>query len=274
MSNVHAFSVSLATRVGLNESILLQHFWFWHQNNQGKPDRCFDGHVWSFNPISRTSKKSSKITPLVEIFPYLSKKKIEGAIARLIDMELLVSGNYNEHSFDRTKWYALTFKGVSLFVDPKGEMQVQKGNSEVQKGNSEVQNALTIPNSNNNSNNNSNKEYTPKPPEGDEIEVEVLDPCSFSSFWNTYSKKVGDKQKIERKWNKLSKAEKQAVMDHLKEYIPSTPNLQYRKNPQTYLNNKSWNDEIITTQNTNGKSNGSKSGRGLSLSEMAQMGLV
>jgi len=27
--------------------------------------------------------------------------------------------------------------------------------------------------------------------------------------------------------------------------LNSTPDKQYRKNPETYLNNKSWNDEII-----------------------------
>jgi len=29
-------------------------------------------------------------------------------------------------------------------------------------------------------------------------------------------------------------------------YIKERPNKQYRKNPETFLRNKSWNDEIIT----------------------------
>ena len=34
-------------------------------------------------------------------------------------------------------------------------------------------------------------------------------------------------------------------MNHLPLYKKSQPNKKYRKDPATYLNNKSWNDEII-----------------------------
>ena len=34
-------------------------------------------------------------------------------------------------------------------------------------------------------------------------------------------------------------------MKHLPLYKKSQPNKKYRKDPATYLNNKSWNDEII-----------------------------
>ena len=34
-------------------------------------------------------------------------------------------------------------------------------------------------------------------------------------------------------------------MNHLPLYKKSQPNKKYRKDPGTYLNNKSWNDEII-----------------------------
>jgi hypothetical protein len=34
-------------------------------------------------------------------------------------------------------------------------------------------------------------------------------------------------------------------MEHLELYVRSTPDIQYRKNPLTYLNSESWNNEII-----------------------------
>lgn len=71
---------------------------------------------------------------------------------------------------------------------------------------------------------------------------------SFVEFWNAYDKKVGDKTKLERKWNSLSDSERLAVMEHIPKYIASQPDKQFRKNPETYLNQKSWNDEIITSQ--------------------------
>lgn len=67
----------------------------------------------------------------------------------------------------------------------------------------------------------------------------------FENFWNDYSKKVGDKDKIEIKFNKLSDQVKILIKDHIPLYILSQPNKQYRKNPEVYINNKSWNDEII-----------------------------
>lgn len=67
----------------------------------------------------------------------------------------------------------------------------------------------------------------------------------FEWFWNEYDKKVGDKQKLKRKWNKLTDQERQNAMNYLELYKQSVPDKQFRKNPETFLNNKSWNDEII-----------------------------
>ena len=67
----------------------------------------------------------------------------------------------------------------------------------------------------------------------------------FDDFWNLYDKKVGDKEKIKTKWNKLKDSEREAIMNHLPLYKQAQPNKKYRKDPATYLNNKSWNDELI-----------------------------
>ncbi len=74
----------------------------------------------------------------------------------------------------------------------------------------------------------------------------------FDLFWNTYDKKVGDKTKLEIKWNSFKDIDRINIIEHLKKYIPATPDKKYRKNPQTYFNQKSWNDEIINDfSNTN-----------------------
>ena len=76
----------------------------------------------------------------------------------------------------------------------------------------------------------------------------------FDWFWNDYDKKVGDKQKLKKKWNKLTDEERQNAMNYLDLYKQSVPDKQFRKNPETFLNNKSWNDEIINrTFTTNHK---------------------
>lgn len=72
----------------------------------------------------------------------------------------------------------------------------------------------------------------------------------FEWFWNEYDKKVGNKTKLKKAWNKLTDEERQNAMNYIELYKQSQPDKQFRKNPETFLNNKSWNDEIINTNIT------------------------
>ena len=65
----------------------------------------------------------------------------------------------------------------------------------------------------------------------------------FEKFWDAYGKKI-DKDKTNKKWDKLSQEEKLTIMKHLPKYLLSTPEIKYRKNPSTYLNQKTYLDEI------------------------------
>lgn len=67
----------------------------------------------------------------------------------------------------------------------------------------------------------------------------------FETFWNEYDKKVGDKSKLEKKWISLTNEERELIMEHIPLYKLSQPDKKFRKDPSTFLNNKSWNDEII-----------------------------
>jgi len=68
---------------------------------------------------------------------------------------------------------------------------------------------------------------------------------SFSDFWELYDKKVGDKSKLQKKWNSLTDEEREKAMEHIQKYKIAQPDKKFRKDPQTYLNNRSFNDEII-----------------------------
>jgi hypothetical protein len=67
----------------------------------------------------------------------------------------------------------------------------------------------------------------------------------FDSFWDLYEKKVGERDKIIKKWEGLSDEDRKLIMDYIPKYKISQPDKKYRKDPQTFLNNKSWNDELI-----------------------------
>ena len=75
--------------------------------------------------------------------------------------------------------------------------------------------------------------------------AQILPWPTFDDFWNLYDKKVGDKSKLIKKFNAIPQSEKEAIMNHVPVYVLSTPDKKYRKDPQTYINNKSWNNEII-----------------------------
>lgn len=68
---------------------------------------------------------------------------------------------------------------------------------------------------------------------------------TYSDFWDMYDKKVGDKDKVEKKWKSLNDKQREDVMKYLPLYKEAQPNKKFRKDPLTFLNNKSWLDEII-----------------------------
>jgi len=73
----------------------------------------------------------------------------------------------------------------------------------------------------------------------------------FDVFWQMYDKKV-DRGKCEPKWSRLSDNERVDCMARLPEYVNATPDKTFRRDPETYLNNKSWENEIVT-KSRNGK---------------------
>jgi len=68
---------------------------------------------------------------------------------------------------------------------------------------------------------------------------------SFDQFWELYDKKVGKKSKIKPKFESTSEDERKQMLVHIPKYKLAQTDKAFRKDPSTYLNNESWNDEII-----------------------------
>ena len=69
--------------------------------------------------------------------------------------------------------------------------------------------------------------------------------AQFPFFWDAYGKKV-DREKCFKKFKTLKRDEIEAIKRTLTAYLESTPEIQFRKNPLTYLNGKCWNDQPAT----------------------------
>lgn len=68
----------------------------------------------------------------------------------------------------------------------------------------------------------------------------------FTSFWELYNKKVGDRSKCEKKWNKLGPGEREKIMKTLPDFLKRITDKQFQPHPATYLNQKRWEDELTT----------------------------
>lgn len=100
----HSFDIDIAKDYGLLEAILLNNLWFWIEKNRANNANYYDGYYWTYNSTRAFN----------ELFPYVSQRQIQCALKRLIDEEILQTGNYNKVAYDRTLWYAFTEKGKCI----------------------------------------------------------------------------------------------------------------------------------------------------------------
>lgn len=103
--NTHSFNVQLATEIGLEECIILQHFYYWHKINCENENMVIDDKVWFF-----TSRRN-----IQSVFPYLSEQKIKTCLLRLEEKGYILKENKNANKIVKANWYALTEKSLAIF---------------------------------------------------------------------------------------------------------------------------------------------------------------
>lgn len=107
----HSFDVEIAKKYGIPCAILLKNIYFWTEKNRANGDNFYDGRYWTYN-----SKKAFS-----ELFPYMTARQVDYALNKMVDEGLIITGNYNKVSYDRTLWYAITKKGYSILQNCKME---------------------------------------------------------------------------------------------------------------------------------------------------------
>lgn len=76
----------------------------------------------------------------------------------------------------------------------------------------------------------------------------------FAHIWELYGKK-GNRKVSKARYLGLSSATRLLVIDKVPAYVLSTPEKQYRKDFQSYLNLECWNDEVITNDQSHQRLN-------------------
>lgn len=106
---IHTFDSDIAAKYGVNAAILLQNIYYWIEKNKANDKHFYDGHYWTYNSVKAFE----------EMFPYMSKNQINSVLQKLESDGVIISGNYNSSTYDRTKWYAITERGFSLIENQK-----------------------------------------------------------------------------------------------------------------------------------------------------------
>ena len=109
---------SLAIAIGLNEAIILQHFYSCLVDSTD----VIDGRKWIHNSYKAWNKQ----------FPFMSLSTLRRTINKLENLGVLVSGNYNRSAFDNTKWYTIDLNKVDELIAQYTDTIVQPENKEVE----------------------------------------------------------------------------------------------------------------------------------------------
>lgn len=105
---------SLATLIGLNESIVLQQVHYWLKIKEKSQQDYIDGHYWVYNTYKQWQEQ----------FPFWHLNTIQRTFASLEKKDLLISANYNKAGFDKTKWYSINYQVLERFTSYQNGVSV------------------------------------------------------------------------------------------------------------------------------------------------------
>jgi hypothetical protein len=101
------FQSTEAIEYGCEESIMINTFRFWIDKNIANEKHFNENRTWTYN-----SKKA-----MIGLFPFWTEKQIRRIIESLITQNVIIKGNFNKSSFDKTTWYAFKDEKKVLGVD-------------------------------------------------------------------------------------------------------------------------------------------------------------
>ena len=99
----YTFSIENAKKYGVDEAIFLENLLFWIKQNRANGRNFIDGYYWTYNSV----------TAFQELFPFWSKPQLRRIIDKLEKEKVIKAGEFNESSYDRTKWYTVINKEIN-----------------------------------------------------------------------------------------------------------------------------------------------------------------
>jgi Fe2+ or Zn2+ uptake regulation protein len=100
----HSFTIEDAKKYGVECAVILYNFRFWLDKNRANQKNIHDGRVWTYNSAEA----------FTELFPYLSKSQVYRRLKSLEEEGAILTGNYNAHKYDQTRWYSVNESEYSI----------------------------------------------------------------------------------------------------------------------------------------------------------------
>jgi len=101
---INYINPKIAKKIGLKESMVLQHVSGWVKYNAKNNKNYRNGKYWMYQTIR----------DMAAVLECLSEKQVRDAVHKLIKSGILIKDNFNRMSSDRTNWYTLTEYGWEL----------------------------------------------------------------------------------------------------------------------------------------------------------------
>jgi DNA-binding PadR family transcriptional regulator len=252
----HSFNIDVATVYGVNAAIILNNLEFWIAKNKANEKHYHDGYYWTYNSTKALS----------ELFPYLTKKKIEAALGLLRDDGIIITGNYNSDKRDRSLWYAITEKGEELLkrenaLPPQGKCKLPAGEMHVtNKGNACSPQGTPLPDINTDINTdikpdeketyNCEENQPENSKQKKPSEETIIQEERFNRFWECYPRKIKRKN-AEKAWEKISPNEELTekiieAVNNAKKHDYRFKEEKYTPHPATWLNGMEWENQFET----------------------------
>lgn len=133
----------LATKIGLNEAIVLQQVHYWIEIERKTKDaevmqkHFHNGRWYVYNTYEQWHEQ----------FPFWSISTLKRIISSLEKRKLLISDNFNKFGYDRTKWYTIDYEVLKTLENQESIKMTQWNVSDCidGKGQSDITNTIDYP---------------------------------------------------------------------------------------------------------------------------------
>lgn len=96
-----------ACMIGDRHATVLQHIHYWVEVNKEAGRNFREGHYWTYNSYEKWQK----------LFYHWSSKTIKRIFEQLEEKRIVISGSFNQHKYDRTKWYRIDYERLAELED-------------------------------------------------------------------------------------------------------------------------------------------------------------